>query len=75
MQILVCLFTTYNAAEPWGSGFGHQAIPVFTKILSFLNMSDTLLVHPISMIKAAPACKFEGLQTDVHHMYTEHILL
>ena len=33
----------YNAAEPWGSGFGHQGSPVFTIILSFLNISDQKL--------------------------------
>ena len=58
-----------------GAGFGHQASPVFTIILSFLNLSVTLLVQRISMIKAASACKLEGLQTDVYHMYTEHLLL
>ena len=67
MQVLECLFIAYNAAEPWGSGFEHQASPVFTIILSFLNLSNTLLVQPISMIKAASACKLEGLQTDVGH--------
>ena len=73
MQILECLFIAYNAAESWGSGFGHQASPVFTMILSFLNLSNTLLVQPISVKKkAASTCKLEGLQTDVGHMYTEH---
>ena len=54
---------------------GHQASPVFTIILSFFNLSVTLLVQPISMIKAASACKVEGLQADVYYMYTEHLLL
>ena len=65
----------YNAAEPWGSGFGHQASPVFTIILSFLNISNTLLVHPISMKKIASARKLVGLRADVCYMYTEHLLL
>ena len=75
MQILECLLLPYNAAEPWRSGFGHQAGPVFTIILSFLNIAGTLLVQLISMMTTASACKLEGLQTDVHHMYTEHLLL
>ena len=58
-----------------GSGFGHQTSPVFTIIISFLNISNTSLVQPIFMKKAASACKFEGLKTDVYHMYTEHLLL
>ena len=57
-----------------GAGFGQQASPVFTIILSFLNLSNTLLVQPISMIKAASACKLEGLHIDVYHMYTDHFL-
>ena len=57
-----------------GAGFG-QASPVSTIILSYLNLSDTLLVQPITMIKAESACKFEELQTDVFHMYTEHLFL
>ena len=65
----------HNAAESWGLVLGHQASPVFTIILSFLNISDTLLVQLISMKKAASACKLEGLQTDVHDVYTEHLLL
>ena len=75
MQILECLFTAYNAAELWGLASGHQASPIFTIILSFLNSSNTLLVQPISMIKVASACKFEGLQTDVYHMCIEHLFL
>ena len=70
-----CLFIAYNAAEPWGSGIGHLATLVFTIILSFLNVSDTLLVQLIFMIKAASACKLEGLQSYVYHMYAEHLLL
>ena len=58
----------------WGVASGHQASPVFTIILSFWNLSDTLLVQPISMIKAASACKFEGLQADVYHVYTKYLL-
>ena len=57
MQILECLLLAYNAAEPWGSGFGHQASPVFTIILSFLNLSNSLLVQLISMKKTASTCK------------------
>ena len=64
-----------NVAELWGMGSGHQASPVFTIILSFLNISTTLLEQLISMKKAAPAWKLEWLQTDVCHMYTEHSLL
>ena len=74
MQVLECLFIANNAVEPWESGFGHQVSPVFTINLSFLNLSNTLLVQPISMKKAASACKFGGLQTDVGHTYTEHLL-
>ena len=57
-----------------GCGFGHQASPVFTKILSFLNISHILLVQLSCMKKAVSACKLEGLQTDVCHAYTEHLL-
>ena len=75
VQILECLFIAYNAAEPWGSGFWHQASHVFTIILSFLNISNILLVHAVSIKKAASASKLAGLQTDVYHMYAEHLLL
>ena len=75
MQILECLFIAYYAAELWGLALGTQANPVFTVILSFLNISDTLLIELISMIKAASACKLEGLRTDVYHMQTEHLLM
>ena len=68
MQIMECLFIAYI-------GFGHQASPVFPIILSLLNISNILLVQPISMKKAASACKLDGLQTDVYHMYTQHLLL
>ena len=71
MQILECLFLECNAAEPWGAGFGHQASSLFTIILSFLNLSKTLLVQPISMIKVASACILEGLHTDAYHLYTK----
>ena len=71
MQILECLFIAYNTAEPWGSGFGHQASTVFTIILSFLNLSNTLLVQPST---AASACKPEGLQIDMGQTYTGHLL-
>ena len=69
------LFIAYNAAELWGSGFEHQTGPVSTIILSFLNISDTLLVQLISMLKAASTYKFEGLQTDVYYMYMENLFL
>ena len=49
---------------------GHQASPVFTIILSFLNIAYTLLVQ-LSFIKAASACILEGLHTDVYHLYTK----
>ena len=49
---------------------GHQASPVFTVILPFLNIAHTLLVQPICFIKAASACILEGLHTDVYHVYT-----
>ena len=75
MQILECLFIAYNAAELWGSGFRHQDSPVFFTILSFLNISDTLLVQLISMLIAASTYKLEGLQTDVCQIYTEHLFL
>ena len=75
MQILECLSIAYNAAELWGLASGHQAGPVFTIILLFLNISDTLRVQPISMIKAASASKLEGFHTAVYHMYTEHLPL
>ena len=75
MQIIKCLFIAYNAAEPWGPGIGHQASPVFTIILSFLNISNILPVQSISMNKAASACTLDGLETDVYHMYSEHVLL
>ena len=54
---------------------GHQASPVFTIILSYLNIAHTLLVQPIGFIKASPACILEGLHTDVYHLYTIHLLL
>ena len=41
--MLECLFIAYNAAELWGMASGHQVGPVFTIILSFLNISETLL--------------------------------
>ena len=63
------------AAELLHVDSGHQASPVFTVILSFLNTSHTLLVEPICFIKAVSAGRLEGLQTDVCHMYTEHLLL
>ena len=63
------------AAELLHVDLGHQASPVFTTIQSFLNISDTSLVQLISIIIAASACKFEGLQTDVYPLHTEHLLL
>ena len=69
VQILVCLVLAYNAAQLWGLASGIQASPSFTKILSFFNVCNTLLVQTISMIKAASACKLEGLHTYVYHMY------
>ena len=65
-----CLFIAYNAAEAWGSCFGHQASPVFTIILSFLIIAHILVVQPICFIKVASACILEGLHTDVYHVYT-----
>ena len=53
---------------------GHQASPVFAIILSILNISNTLLVQPISVIKVASVCKLEGLHIDMYRMYTEHLL-
>ena len=75
MQILECLFIVYNAAERWGLVSEQQASPVFTVILSFLNLSYTLLVQPTSMNEAASACTLEGLQTDMYHVYTKHLRL
>ena len=69
MQILECLFIAYNTAELLGLASGHQASPIFTIILSLLNISKTLQVQPISMLKVASACKLEGLHTDVFHVY------
>ena len=43
---------------------GQQASPVFTIILSFLNMAYTLLEQPNLLIKAASACILEGLHTE-----------
>ena len=45
VQILECLFIAYYAAKPWGLVSKQQANPVFTIILSFSNISDTLLVQ------------------------------
>ena len=57
------------------SGFGHQASPVFTIILSFVNICYILPEQPISMKKAESASKLDGLQTDMYHMYAEHLRL
>ena len=75
MQILECLFIAHNEAELLHVDSGHQASPVFTIILSFLNIAHTLLVQPIYFIKAASACILEGLHTDMYHAYTKHLLL
>ena len=53
---------------------GQQASPVFTIILSFLNIAYTLLKQPIFVIKAAFACILEGLHTDLYQLYTEHLV-
>ena len=53
---------------------GQQASPVFTIILSFLNMAYTLLEQPIFLIKAVSTCILEGLHTDVYKLYTKHLL-
>ena len=65
VQILDCLFIACNAAEPWGLVLGHQTTHVFTIILLYLNLTNTLVVEPISMKKAASVCKLEALQPDV----------
>ena len=72
MQISECLFM---AAELLHVDSGHQASPVLTIILSFLNIPHTLLVQPICFIKAASACILEGLHADVYHLYTKPLTL
>ena len=86
MQILECLFIAYNAVEVWGLASGHQASPVFTIILIFLNISHTLLVQPIgdfyinfiecmgNMRFMTEKCPVFGLFAETD-MYTEHLLL
>ena len=73
--MLECLFIAYLIAELQIWLCRHQAGPVFTIILSFLNIAHTLLVQPICFMKAASACVLEGLHTDVYHLYTKHLLL
>ena len=54
---------------------GQQASPVFTIILSFLNIAYTLLEKLfLKKIKAASAYILEGLHTDVYQLYTKHLL-
>ena len=69
------VFIVHSAAELLHVDSGHQASPVFTIILSFLNIAHTLLAQPICFINAAFACILEGLHTDVYHVCTKPFTL